>query len=109
LASVFLYIDDAVFNVAKQTSFQWNTTNVGDGAHAIRILAVDSAGNMAGNQIRVWTRNVQRATEDSYDAGRNLGVLAGVLLVIIAVIAIAIAIKYWPSRNFPKDSSVKKS
>jgi hypothetical protein len=101
LATVFLQIDDEVINVTTQTHFLWNTTNIGDGTHTIRILAVDSAGNTAENQTRVWTRNVQKATEDSYNAGRNLGILAGALLAV-AVIAVAIAIKYLPSPRFSR-------
>jgi len=101
LATVFLQIADAVINVTANTHFQWNTTNIGDGTHIIRVLAVDSAGNTAENQITVWTRNGQKATEDSYNAGRNLGILAGALLAI-AVIAGAIAIKYLSSPRFSR-------
>ena len=99
LANVFLNIDNETFNVAGQTSFQWNTTNVGDGAHVIRILAADTAGNAGENQITVWTTNVERATEDSYNAGRNLGILAGVLSSMVAAIAVIIIIKYLPQLN----------
>jgi hypothetical protein len=62
----------------------------------IRILAADTAGNAGENQITVWTTNVQRATEDSYNAGRNLGILAGVLSSMVAAIAVIIIIKYLP-------------
>lgn len=94
LTGVFLYIDDMAFNVTAQTSFQWNTTKLGDGVHLIKIVAVDSAENQKETQAWVWTINVQKATEDRYAAGRNLGIFVGVSFGLIASIVAVIAKKY---------------
>lgn len=102
LTSVFLYIDDMAFNVTALTSFRWNTTKLGDGVHMIKIVAVDSAGNEKETQASVWTINVQKATEDSYAAGRNLGMFVGVISGLIASIATVIASKCLRSVNLLK-------
>lgn len=84
LASAFLYLDDTAFDITATTFFQWNTSELGDGLHTMRIVAVDSAGNTKEIQNNVWTTNVQRATEDSYAAGRNLGILLGLVFGVAA-------------------------
>jgi thermitase len=84
LVSALLYVDEEVFNITTMTSFQWNTSKLGDGLHIMRIVAVDSAGNTNEVQNQVWTTNVQKATEDSYAAGRNLGILLGLIFGIVA-------------------------
>ncbi len=62
-----------MFNVTGETSYEWDTINVGDGAHTIGLVAYDKAGNTATTHITVTTTNVQRATEESYAAGREEG------------------------------------
>lgn len=73
LAEVLLYIDHAVFDVIGQTSRDWNTTEIGDGIHTIKIVASDKAGNTATDKITVTTTNVEKATEESYAAGEQKG------------------------------------
>jgi len=62
LAKVTLYVDNATFDVTGYTSYGWNTANVGDGTHLIRIVALDRAGNVGEAQVTISTTNIQ----DSY-------------------------------------------
>jgi hypothetical protein len=87
LASVILHIDDMVFNVTGQTSFEWNTTEIGDDSHVLGVVATDAAGNEEETQVTVQTTNMQEATEESYASGRNLGILIGVLFALVGSLA----------------------
>ncbi|MEM3695536.1 MAG: S8 family serine peptidase [Candidatus Bathyarchaeia archaeon] len=91
LEKALLYIDNMVFDVTGETFFYWNTTNVGDGRHTIKIVGVDAAGNVGERQIDVWTKNVQKATEESYNSGKILGILIGSLTALV-LISIAIIV-----------------
>ena len=98
LSMVHLQVDQAMFEVTALTSYNWNTTENGDGTHIIRIVASDRAGNTATDEITVTTLNVQKATEEGYLSGRNfglgLGLGIGILLgLVIAIIVYAITRK----------------
>ena len=86
LLSVLLYIDNTILNVTGQTSYLWDTTQVGDGAHTIKLLAYDKAGNSAETSaILVTTINVrlgQEFTRNMYLAvGTPLGFVIGAIVV----------------------------
>ncbi len=75
---MFLYIDSAALNVTASYSYEWNTTEVGDGTHTIRLVAYDKAGNMAETiPLSVKTVNVQKANEENYVAGMDFGLMMG--------------------------------
>jgi len=78
LSTVLLYIDNATFIVTGETSYEWNTTTVGDGTHTIKLLAYDKAGNKAETPpITVTVTNLQEIIEESYEAGREEGYREG--------------------------------
>lgn len=80
LTEVFLYIDAAAFDVTGLYSYEWNTTEVGDGAHTIRFVSYDKAGNIGETSpISVKTVNVQAANEENYVAGRDFGLTIGAI------------------------------
>jgi len=80
LTEVFLYIDAAAFDVTGLYSYEWNTTEVGDGTHTIRFVAYDKAGNIGETSpISVKTVNVQAANEENYVAGRDFGLTIGAI------------------------------
>jgi len=83
LTNVLLCIDDSVIDVTGKTSYDWDTTSVGDGLHTLRILAIDEAGNTKQAQVTVTTINFQKAREEGYAAGRNFGIMIGVALGLI--------------------------
>jgi hypothetical protein len=85
---VFLYIDNAMFNVTGTTSYRWATTTLGDGSHTIRLAATDRAGNSAEKSIAVVTVNVRCATEDTRNTYLATGLPIG--LVIGALVAYAL-------------------
>jgi len=89
LLSVLLYIDNATLDVTGQSSYLWDTTRVGDGSHAIKLVAHDKAGNSAETSVvSVTTINVRLREESA----RNTFLAAGTLLgfVIGAIIVYAI-------------------
>jgi len=103
LHKIFLYVDQAAFDVTGQASHQWDTNKVGDGIHAIRLIATDQAGNQAEEQISITTNNVEMATEQSrqagYQSGINFGFVVGAVGgFIIGVVAIYIVIKRTKSK-----------
>ena len=83
-----LIIDNMAFNVTGETSFTWNTTEVGDGSHSIRLIAYDKAGNKAETSITVITINTRLAVEWMLLISLGIGVLIGIM--IGAVIAWAL-------------------
>jgi len=93
LAEMFLYIDAAAFSVTGLYSYEWNTTEVGDGTHTIRLVAYDKAGNIGEtSSLSVKTMNVQVANEENYIAGRDFGLTIGVVsgLAIGLIIGFAV-------------------
>jgi len=93
LNNVLLYIDAAAFNVTGLYSYDWNTTEVGDGTHIIRLVAYDKAGNVGETSLlSVKTMNVQVANEENYVAGRDFGLAIGVVsgLAIGLIIGFAV-------------------
>jgi len=129
LSTVLLYIDNTTYSVTGKTSYEWNTTTVGEGTHTIKLLAYDKAGNKAETPpITVTVANLQEIIEESYEegyreghdegyeeghkagkeegyaSGINLGMAIGVPtgLVITAIIAYAITKRH--SRRAPKGS-----
>lgn len=58
LQSVILYVDGRQFNVMGKNSYTWDSSNAPDGAHTIRLVATDKAGNQATNTIALQTNNL---------------------------------------------------
>ena len=56
---LLLYIDNAVYNVTGQTTYSWNSQQVDDGSHTIKVVATDEAGNAGQAQVTVATTNIQ--------------------------------------------------
>jgi len=92
LATVLLYINNKVFDVSGQRSYEWDTSSVNDGFHTIKILATDEAGNMGETQVTVKTINVQK-TMESRDLLLSIGVLSVSVIIPIIIFAI-LFIKY---------------
>lgn len=86
LDRVLLHVDSAMFNITG-TSYNWDTTTVGDGTHTIKLVATDKAGNSAETSITVTTINVRRATEETRDTylflGLPIGLIIGALVVYV--------------------------
>ncbi len=59
LASVLLYIDNAVLDVTGQSIYSWNSTHVGDGSHVIAVVVTDKAGNVGEAYKTVSTVNIK--------------------------------------------------
>jgi len=105
LTEVFLYIDAAVFNVTGLYSYEWNTTEVGDGTHTIRFVAYDEAGNVGETSLQsLKTMNVQEANEENYLAGRDFGLVIGVIsgLAIGLIIGFAMMLASRKKRKLPE-------
>lgn len=71
VASVTLYVDGAQYGVASAApfGFSWNTVSVADGAHALKVVAADAAGNSASAVLTVSVANhVNRAPVAVNDA-----------------------------------------
>jgi fibronectin type 3 domain-containing protein len=60
IAKVELFIDDQLLGTltAAPYSFNWNTDNTADGAHAIRVVATDIAGRSAEQTVTVTLSRV---------------------------------------------------
>jgi len=101
LEGVLLYIDETVINVTGQSSYEWNTTEVGDGTHAIRLVAYDKAGNMAETPpLSVRTVNVQKANQENYwtgwDFGLKMGVILGLVIGLVIGLVVLLALRKKP-------------
>jgi len=87
LKSVQLLIDQSIFNVTGTTSYQWDTTKVGDGIHILRLTAYDEAGNTAEDSVSVITINSKLNLEANKNLylviGTPLGFMLGVLIAYI--------------------------
>ena len=106
LEGVLLYIDETVINVTGQSSYEWNTTEVGDGTHAIRLVAYDKAGNMAETPpLSVRTVNVQKANQENYWTGWAFGLKMGVILGLVIGLVIGLAVLL-ALRKKPKVSKI---
>ncbi len=77
LTTVLLYIDNEEIDVTGQTSFNWDSTTVGDGSHTIKIIATDEAGNTKETEITVTTTNLARAQEEVDDLEDKVDDLKG--------------------------------
>jgi thermitase len=59
IRTVLLYIDNAVYNVTGQTAYSWDSQQVSDGSHLIKVVATDKAGNTGQAQVTVTTTNIE--------------------------------------------------
>ncbi len=88
MESVELIINKTVFYVTGNTSFIWDTTTVGDGKHTIKLIATDSAGNLAEASMSVTIINVRLAIE----ATRNMYIAISTPIGLIMGITVTWAI-----------------
>jgi hypothetical protein len=100
-----LIIDDnMVFNVTGETHL-WDTTGVGDGAHTMRLVAYDIAGNRNETAITVTTINVKREIEATRTLYLAIGTPIGVAIGAIIVYAITKKPTGSPPKKLPKETS----
>jgi len=83
LKSVQLLIDQSTFNVTDVTSYQWDTSKVGDGAHIIKLIAHDKAGNTAETLISVNTINSKLNLETNRNLYLAIGTPVGLIIGIV--------------------------
>jgi serine protease AprX len=88
LDKVVLYINNATFDVTGETSYEWDTTAVGDGTHTIKLVAYDKAGNANETAIAVTTVNVKREVEAARNLYLGIGTPIGFIIGAIIVYAI---------------------
>jgi hypothetical protein len=88
LRSLQLLIDQNVYNATGSTTYQWDTTKVGDGTYIIKLLAYDRAGNIGETSVSVSTINSKLNTE----ANKNLYLAIGTPLGFMIGILVAYAI-----------------
>jgi len=85
LKSVQLLIDQSAFNVTETTTYQWDTTKFVDGAHTIKLIAHDKAGNTAETSVSVNTINLGLSLEAMrvqiarLEAEKSLYLLIGII------------------------------
>lgn len=104
LEKALLHIDNMVFDVTGENLFYWNTTSVVDGRHTIKIVVFDAAGNVGESQVNVWTKNVQKATEESYNSGKILGMMIGSLTVLVFILVVIIVTRVLHIHSKDKNS-----
>ena len=93
LSNALLYIDATAFDVTGLQSYEWNTTEVGDGTHILRLVAYDKAGNMGETSpLAVETINIQQGNEENYLAGRDFGLIVGAALGLALGLIIGFAV-----------------
>jgi len=89
LDKVFLYINASMFDVTGETSYEWDTTKVGDGSHTIKLVAYDVAGNTDETAITVTTVNMKlelEATRNLYlGIGTPIGFVIGAIIIYVVV------------------------
>lgn len=102
LKKTLVYIDQAAFDVTGQTSYEWNSTEVGDGTHTIRITATDKAGNQGEEQITITSINVQMAKQQSQDTGYQFGRDFGLIVGAISGLAIGAIAVYLITRKIKR-------
>lgn len=83
-----LIIDDTiVFNMTGET-YLWDTAKVGDGSHAMKLVAYDKAGNTDADTVEVTTVNVKREIEATRNLYLGVGTPIGFIIGAIIVYAI---------------------
>jgi hypothetical protein len=92
---LLLHIDNTILNVTEQTSYVWDTTQVGDGPHTIKLVAYDKAGNSAETSISVVTINVR--LEKEFTRGIYLAIGTPLGFIIGAIIVYAFVKRRFPS------------
>lgn len=95
MAGTLLYIDNMMFNLTEDTSYEWDSSRVVDGSHIIRIVAIDQAGNIGDAYVTVLTINFQKAAEEN----RMLGIILGLLIGATVAISGSIVISYKSSKK----------
>jgi hypothetical protein len=73
---VWLIIDGEQRDVTAQTSYAWDTSTVGDGAHTVVVQAVDKAGNVGTSTATLTTNNVASAVSTGFTNGLLIGLVA---------------------------------
>jgi len=85
---VFLFIDNATFNVTGLSSYQWDTTQVSDGVHVMKILAIDEVGNSGMKTVAIAVANVQSLEEsEKFIYCLNLAAIASATVAILILVA----------------------
>jgi len=95
LISVLLHIDNTILDVTGQASCVWDTTQVGDGTHTIKLVAYDMAGNSAETSVSVTTINVR--LEKEFTRGMYLAIGTPLGFIIGAIIVYAFIKRRFPS------------
>lgn len=80
LESAQLIIDNSAFDVIGETSYEWDTSTVGDGDHTIKLIAYDKAGNTNQTSIAVDTVNVKLGTETTRNLYLGIGIPLGLVI-----------------------------
>jgi len=78
--SVFLKIDDVLWDVTGNTSFSFDTNRFTDGAHTIEIHAVDRAGNTAVATATLTVDNLAATRTASLLTGLGIGSLIAAVI-----------------------------
>jgi len=95
LSSVLLHVDNTILDVTGQTSHAWDTTQLGDGSHTIKLMAYDMTGNSAETSMSVITVNVRRAEEFTRSMYLAIGTPLG--FIIGAIVAYAFTKRRFPA------------
>ena len=95
-----LIIGNKVFFVTGKTLYEWDTTEFGDGAHTVKLVAYDKAGNSATTEITVTTINVKPEVETTINLYLGIGIGLPIGLILGAIVA------YMLARRRPKPFSV---
>ena len=95
LLSVLLHIDDTILDVTGEASCVWDTTQVGDGSHTIKLVAYDKAGNSAETSMLVTMINVR--LEKEFTRGMYLAIGTPLGFIIGAIIVYAFIKRRFPS------------
>lgn len=77
-----LFIDNSMFDVTDGSTYRWDTTQVEDGEHSIRILAIDRAGNIGIKTIATTIAN-EMLTE-------GLSYILAVVAIVVSIFVISI-------------------
>jgi len=98
---VFLFIDDVSFNVSGLFLKEWNSLEVGNGGHVVRVLAVDEAGNVGERMVVVTVANVQNLV-GFREFLQDLTLIA-TISVVVAVLVLVLALTFFMlSRHWRK-------
>lgn len=80
VGQVWLIIDNQQRDVTGATSFSWDTTQAGDGAHTVTVRVVDKAGNVGSAPLTVTTDNVAQAVSTGFTNGLLVGLIAAAVV-----------------------------